>query len=341
VTPTFKLTVSGQDITADVSKRLVQMEWTDGVEEKSDVFTVTLHDADNRLAVPKKGAKVELAAGYNGALQKVGTYSVDEAEISGPPDKLTVRGTAAPFVDASGKSATARNSKSWEETTLGDIAKSIASKLGVSASIDSALASIQITNEQQVDESDTNFLLRLARRFGGYVKFVQGRMVIAEEGSGKGTGGTSLSSTITKQQCTSWRVSSGGKAEGLKKVKVRYHDYQTGETKNVEAEIEKPASAAQFSDVTWLASEENTFTPPAPAASEPEAKAIAKTTAKRIARATRSFEITLPGRLDIVAGGKVNLSGFREGVNGSWLVKNVRHRIDSGGWSMTVSGDGA
>jgi phage protein D len=107
VTPTFKLTVSGSDITSDVSSRLVQIEWTDGVEERSDVFTVTLHDADNRLAVPKKGAKIELAVGYNGALQKVGSYSVDEAEIEGPPDKLTVRGSAAPFVDSAGKSATA------------------------------------------------------------------------------------------------------------------------------------------------------------------------------------------------------------------------------------------
>jgi phage protein D len=127
----------------------------------------------------------------------------------------------------------------------------------------------------------------------------------------------------------------------LKTVKVRYHDYKTGESKTVEAEIEKPASAAQFSDVPWLASEENTFTPPAPASSEPEAKAIAKTTAKRIARATRSFEIGLPGRLDIVAGGKLTLAGFRQGVNGQWLVKSVRHRLDSGGWSMTVSGEGA
>lgn len=341
MTPTFKLTVSGNDITADVSARLVQMEWTDGVEEKSDVFTVTLHDADNRLAVPKKGAKIELAVGYNGALQKVGSYSVDEAEIDGPPDKLTVRGSAAPFVDSAGKSATARKSKSWEDTTLGEITQSIAGQLGVSAAIDSALSSIEITNEQQVDESDTNFLLRLVRRYGGFLKFAQGKMVVAEEGAGKGTGGTAINATILRSQCSRWRVTTGGKAEGLKKVKVRYHDYQTGESKNVEAEIEKPASAAEFSDVPWLASEENTFTPPAPAASEPEAKAVAKTTAKRIARATRSFEIALPGRLDIVAGGKITLSGFREGVNGQWLVKSVRHRLDAGGWSMTVSGEGA
>jgi phage protein D len=339
--PSFRLLVSGEDITADVTRRLVQIEWTDGVEEKSDVFTVTLHDNDNSLAVPKKGAKVELSAGYDNRLQKVGSYTVDEAQVEGPPDRLTVRGSAAPFVDASGKSASSRVSFSWEETTLGDIATIIAERLGVLPEIDEGLAAIEILNEQQVNESDTNLLLRLVRRYGGFLKFTQGRMVIAEEGAGTGTGGAELTVNLTKSQCSTWRVSSGGKAEGLSKVKVKYHDYETGETKEVEAEVEQPVSAASFSDVPWLASEENTFTPPAPAANEVEAEAIAKTTAKRIARSTRQFEITLPGRLDIIAGGKVNLVGFRDGVNGRWLVKNVRHRIDSGGWSMTVSGEGA
>lgn len=341
MTPTYKITVSGKDITSDVSARLVQMEWTDGVDEKSDGFTVTLHDTDNQLSVPKKGAKIELSAGYNGALQKVGDYTVDEAEITGPPDSLTVRASAAPFVDKSGKSATTRKSKSWEDTTLGDIAKSIAGDLGVQAVVDSDLASIAITNEQQVDESDTNFILRLVRRYGGYLKFTQGRMVLAVEGSGKGAGGAKLTFPLIKSECTKWRVTSGGKAEGLKKVRVKYHDYKTGETKKVDAEIQQPSSAAAFSDVSWFASEENTFTPPTPAADEAEATAIAKTVSKRIARSTRSFELVLPGRLDIVAGGKVNLADFRDGVNGEWLVKSIRHRIDSGGWSMTVEGEGA
>lgn len=338
--PSFKITVSGKDITGDVSGRLVQMEWTDGVEEKSDSFQLTLEDHDEMLAVPKKGAQIELSVGYDKKLQKVGTYTVDEAEIQGPPDSLSIRAQAAPFVDKSGKSATARKSKSWEDTTLGDIAKTVASNLGVQPAIDKALAAVPIINEQQVNESDTNFLLRLARRFGGYVKFTTGRMVLAEEGSGKGTGGADLTVTLDKSDVSTWKMKSGGKAEGLKNVRVQYHDYATGETKEVEAEITKPASASQFSDVPWLASDENTYTPPTPAASEEEAKAVAKTTAKRIARSTRNFELTLPGRLDIVAGGKVQLEGFREGVNGEWLVKNVRHRIDSGGWSMTVTGEG-
>ena len=340
MTPSYQLLVSGNDITADVSARGAIIEWSDGVEEGSDALTITLQDTDNLLSVPKSGAKIELAAGYGRLLQRVGSYTVESTELSGPPDRLTVSATAAPVAQSG--SIAARRSQSWEDTTLGDIAKSIAGNLSSALAIDSALAAVQIVNAQQVDESDTNFILRLVRRNGGYLKFADGRMVIAKEGAGVGTSGTALTVPLTRSQVTRWRVAAGGKAQAIKKVKVKYHDYETGETNEVEADVEAPASMPQLTDdVPWLAASESTFTPPAPAASEEDAKAVAKTTAKRIARITRKLSLSLPGRLDIVAGGKVSLYGFRDGVNGEWLVKSVSHRLDSGGWSMTVSGEGA
>jgi hypothetical protein len=340
MTPTFQLLVSGNDITADVSKRGAVIEWSDAVDESSDALTITLQDTDNLLSVPKSGAKIELSAGYNGQLQRVGSYTVESTELSGPPDILTVSATAAPIAQAG--SIAARSSKSWEDTTLGDIAKSISAKLKSALAIDSALAGVQIVNQQQVDESDTNFLLRLVRRHGGFLKFTDSRLVIAQEGAGVGAGGAALGITLTRSEITRWRVSAGGKGQAFAKVKVKYHDYETGETNEVEAEVEKSSSLSELTkDASWLEVSESAFTPPALAADADQAKAQAKTTAKRLARSSRSFELTLPGRLDIVAGGKVTLSGFREGVNGAWLVKSIRHRLDSSGWSMTVDGEGA
>jgi phage protein D len=340
MTPFYQLIVSGQDITADVTGRAGIIEWSDTVEEGSDTLTITLQDTDNLLAVPKAGAKVELSAGYNGALQRVGSFTVESTEMEGPPDRLTVQSTSAPVAQAG--SIANRRSKSWEDTTLGDVAQSIASSLSVELAIDPELAAIPITNEQQVDQSDTDFILRLVRRNGGYLKFADGRMIIAKEGSGTGTGGAVLNTTLQRSQVTRWRVQAGGKGQALKKVKVKYHDYETGETNEVEADVEAPASMPQLTDdVAWLAASESTFTPPAPAASEEHAKAVARTTAKRISRNTRRLQLALPGRLDIVAGGRVTLSGFREGVDGEWLVKTVQHRLDSRGWSMTVDGEGA
>lgn len=71
------------------------------------------------------------------------------------------------------------------------------------------------------------------------------------------------------------------------------------------------------------------------------AKASAKSTAKRLARAKKSVEITMPGTLSIVAGMHINLSGFREGIDGAWKVVSVRHSVSRSGWTTTLSGEGA
>jgi phage protein D len=340
VKPQYQLIVSGQDITADVTGRAGTIEWSDTVKEGSDALTITMQDTGGSLGIPILGAKVELAAGYDNALQRVGSYTVESADIEGPPDRLTVACTSAPVAQAG--SIAARRSKSWEDTTLGDIAKSIAGNLKSTLAISQELASVQIPNAQQVDQSDTDFLLRLVRRHGGFLKFADGRIVIASEGTGTGTGGASLTVSLMRWDVTTWKVSAGGKTQALKKVKVKYHKYDTGETAEVEAEIKQSASAKGFTeDASWLATTESAFVAPNTASSEEEAKAQAKTAAERIGRSTRQFELTLPGRLDIVAGGKVSLGGFRDGVNGEWLVKEVRHRMDSQGWSMSVSGEGS
>lgn len=72
-----------------------------------------------------------------------------------------------------------------------------------------------------------------------------------------------------------------------------------------------------------------------------EAKAAAKTTAKRIERSKASIDITMPGRIDVVAGMHITLAGFRDGVSGKWKVISVRHTISRSGWLTAISGEAA
>jgi len=72
-----------------------------------------------------------------------------------------------------------------------------------------------------------------------------------------------------------------------------------------------------------------------------EAKAAAKTAAKRIERAKAGIELTLPGRLDIVAGMHITLEGFRDGIAGKWKVVTVRHTISRSGWLTAITGESA
>jgi phage protein D len=335
VKPTVKIIVAGNDRTADITARGMIVEWSDSVDEQADALTISVADTGGAIGIPILGATIELSAGYNGALQRVGSFTVESTELEGPPDRLTVTASSAPIAQAA--SIAGRASQSWEDTTLGAVAQAIAGRLGVSLAIDQQLAAVAVDNEQQTDESDTNFLLRLVRREGGFLKFTDGRMVIAREGAGIGTSGAALSVTLARATITSWRVQAGGKTGAIKKVKARVRNYEEGTDEDVEVNVPQSSSLADFSgpDAT------TTFQAVYDYATRPQAEAAAKTTASRIARASRQIELTLPGRLDIVAGGKVQLASIRQGVDGEWLVKSVRHRIDSGGWSMQVSGEGA
>lgn len=72
-----------------------------------------------------------------------------------------------------------------------------------------------------------------------------------------------------------------------------------------------------------------------------EAKAAAKTTAKRIERAKATVDLTMPGRIDLVSGMHITLTGFRDGINGKWKVVTVRHTISRNGWLTAITGESA
>lgn len=72
-----------------------------------------------------------------------------------------------------------------------------------------------------------------------------------------------------------------------------------------------------------------------------EAKAAAKTQAKRIERSKAALDLTLPGRVDVVAGMHLTLVGFRDGINGSWKVLTVRQTVSRSGWLTAITAEAA
>jgi phage protein D len=72
-----------------------------------------------------------------------------------------------------------------------------------------------------------------------------------------------------------------------------------------------------------------------------EAKAAAKSQAKRIERAKKAVELAMPGSLDMVAGAVVSLSGFRQGIDGKYKIVSVTHSVTRSGWTTRISAEGA
>lgn len=77
------------------------------------------------------------------------------------------------------------------------------------------------------------------------------------------------------------------------------------------------------------------------ATTKDEAKAAAKSQAKRIERSKKSVTLTMPGTLSVVAGAYLNLSGFRPGMSGSYKAVSVTQSLSRSGWVTKVTAEGA
>lgn len=76
------------------------------------------------------------------------------------------------------------------------------------------------------------------------------------------------------------------------------------------------------------------------AADGTNAQQEAESCARRIERRGRAFEVEMPGNPDVAAGMNVSLYGFRDGVDGEWIAKVVRHRLSRQGWQTVIQGEG-
>lgn len=346
MTPTFAITAAGKDITTDVSNRLVSLEIVDTVDETSDGLTLVLEDTAGTLAIPKSGARLEVSLGYNFRNVRIGSYVVDEVEIDGPPDQVTIKASSTPFVsDRDGKGTAAfssRKSRSFEGKTIGEIVSTIAGECGLTPVVDQTVKNIVIPHVSQVSETDANFLLRIARRFGAILKPADGRLVLALESGGKTTSGKSLETEIAISDVSTYRFRLGGKMQSVTKVVAKSHNYSTASTETVTADVDngaqfmapEGASAEQIDAFYERVLSEGS-------ANVEQAKVAAKTTATRISRSKKQADITMLGNASLVAGMHVNLTGLRQGNAGRYKLISVRHSLSDSGWTTSFSAEGA
>ena len=159
MTPTFRIVADGADITALINGRLLLLRTTDKPGMESDDFELRIDDRGNAVSLPSRGASIEVFLGYSGtALTRLGRYTVDEVELSGPPDTLVIRGKAS---DMRGSGKTTR-SGSWEAVSLASIVKDVAACNGWSqvCPVDTV-----VPRADQLSEFDFNFIIRLSKHF--------------------------------------------------------------------------------------------------------------------------------------------------------------------------------
>ncbi|WP_374708490.1 contractile injection system protein, VgrG/Pvc8 family [Buttiauxella selenatireducens] len=92
---------------------------------------------------------------------------------------ITITATAAPFEKKDKTGFRQRRSASWDNTTLGEIFQTIAQRHNLSPRMDARLSSFTYPHTDQINETDSAFLNRLAEEHDAVAKPVNGAYILA------------------------------------------------------------------------------------------------------------------------------------------------------------------
>ena len=308
MTPEFRIEVDGQDVTGRINDRLLRLTITDEAGVKSDRLEFTVDDRDNRVALPRTGAKVKVWLGWRETgVSYMGLFVVDEVEVAGVPEEITVRARAADMRSALKEQKT----RHFRATTLGGVIRRIAGEHGLKPVVSDDLAGIEVSYLAQTEESDMHLLTRLARQHDATFKVADGRLLFVRRGKGKSASGRAMKVTLSRIDLIRWRATIKERSK-YKSVKARWHHRGEARARTEKAGDGEPA-----------------FTLRHEYPSKAEAKAAARARLRQLKRGARTLTCTTGGNPAIVAEAELVITGVRDGVDGDWRIKTATHTLDA------------
>lgn len=335
--PAFNIVIEGKDVTTTLDKRLMSVTLTDNRGFEADQLDLELDDADGQIVLPRRGAVIQFALGWEGQpLFPKGAFTVDEIEHSGAPDRLTIRARSADFR----ATLNIRLEKSWHQTTVGDVIKEIATRHNLKMALGQDLSGLSLEHLDQTNESDASFLMKLARQYGAIASVKSGNLLFIRQGQGRTASGKPLPVvTITRKEgdghrftladrgaytgvIASWLHTREPKKKEMTKVKRRRR------------KTTKPKEPEEKSGDYLVGTDENVLVLNRTYANRANAERAAKMQWERLQRGVASFSLQLAeGRADLYTEMPVKVSGFKQPIDDAeWTITTLRHTIspDSG-----------
>ncbi|MBI9092726.1 MAG: hypothetical protein JEZ12_26215 [Desulfobacterium sp.] len=323
----LELISQGNNISRNIAPYFTSFSFTDNSEGKADDVKLTLEDTRRLWQgawFPGKGDMIRASIvcenwerpGDNRNLY-CGTFSVDEIELLGPPDAVSLGGVSSFTTTALRRE---KKSRAWENSNLETIAGDIAKENGMDLFYQGPV--INFVRRDQREQSDLSFLQSLASESGLSVKVSDKRLILFD---GKKQDATSPVATVRRK-------------DALKRfsLKTKTHDVFK-------------ACQVTYWDPKEKAQKKYLYTPPGGSASgqvlkintrvESIQEAIDK--AKKQLRKKNRFEVT--GSLTVMgnplfqAGFTINLEEFGK-FDGRFFIDTARHDLSgSGGYSTDLT----
>lgn len=323
---------NNKDISADISKYLKSISYTDNLSGEADDLQITLEDKAGLWQstwMPEKGALLDvmLQQKYWQTLSalpqslRLGLFEIDEITSSGYPSEVQIKAVSVP--DNNTLRGTER-SRSWEKAKLQVIANDIASAAGMSLFWDTEENPV-LDRAEQTEQSDLSFLYAICKDKGLALKISDKKIIIFDEAKYEAE---KAKITIVKPG-TVYKKESGmkylfvGTGYSLRtKIRDIYAacrvSYQQGSSKS---NIEATYTVAGKKGKTLQVNE------------QVESVAAALNLAKKRLREKNKDEVTgslnMLGNFILLSGVTVNLLGFGA-FDDKYLITRASHDIGSG-----------
>ncbi|EII2806789.1 phage protein D [Salmonella enterica subsp. enterica serovar Java] len=327
--PAYRLVYNRKDITHDVSVYVTSVSYTDKLSGESDEIQVDLEDAEGRWRdawYPGKGDTLTLQMGYAGeTLRECGTFSIDEIELSGPPDSVSLRGLATSVTVA----MRTKVSRGFENTTLAAIAQRIAGKHHLQ--LQGQIEPLTLDRVTQYDETDLAFLKRLARDYGYLVKVTHTHVIFSSLDKLRDAPPTF---TFTRSGISRYSL-----RDTINRIyKGAKHRSQNSRTKQVVTyQADGGESTTTVSTATrGQNTSADTLMLSGRAANQGAAGHRTRAALSLKNQYQKVATLSMAGNIRLRAGHNVTLTRFGAS-DGKWLTGSVRHSMTrSGGYTMVV-----
>ncbi|MCA4821983.1 MAG: phage late control D family protein [Serratia rubidaea] len=351
IAPDFIITLDDKDITASIAPRLISLTLKDVSGFAADSLSITLDDSDGQLIMPRRGALLTLYIGWQGsALFGHGSFVIDTITHTGAPDQLTISANSADFR----RSLNQLRSQSYSDIELGDIIKQISERNQLRApNVDAEISTITIPHIDQTNESDLQFLVRLATLNGAKVSIRFQKISFSKPGAGGVSNGQPLPvSVLTRNDGDrhTFNIADKNAYTGVSAVwlntdnpdeaskKIRLDRQLSGAQKTASASPPATSNAQKSPNNYLLGAADNVFNIPKLFRDKNAAMRGAEAVLKRIQQGLAKFTINLAiGRPDLVPDTPIIVRGFKSQIDSQrWLINAITHNLSSSGYTCTL-----
>lgn len=311
--------INGQDVSSRWNPLLEDLTITRASGETADNCDLKLADADGSTILPSERAEVQVIIrgdlAFMGYVSDV-TYSWDK----GGGSSLEI---SCSSVDQGGPAKEPKSSHK-DDASLSDRASQLASKAGMSVTVAGSITSIQRKYWGSVNESFMSWGQRISKEIGASFKILGKQAYLVAINEGISSSGKPLTpiAAVRGQNLISGSISPIISRPKFKDVEVSYFDIAKGE------KVKKTVPSG-ISDV------DANLRSVISAADEDQANSRASAAGKQSDREKGAGSVTILGNVLAEPEALCMISGVRPGIDGSYRISSVTHKISKGSGFQT------